>query len=325
MSQSQPLISVVTPVYNGEAYLAECIESVLAQTYTNFEYIIVNNCSTDRTLEIAEQYREKDSRIVIYNTEELISALENHNIILSKISAESQYCKIVHADDWLYPECIQSMLELALDHPNIGIIGSYSIFGKKIKCGGLPFEENVFPGREIGRLCFLGTIYPFISPTSTMIRSDLIRKREKFYGEDHLHGDLDAMYQILQESDFGFVHQVLTYIRVHAGSATATKAKPLNTIIWSNLCLLVQYGHNFLDEQEFNIRLNARLRKYYKLLAECFFEGRSQEFWDFHKTGMAQLGYPFSYRLLAGRIVKMLACKPALSLKRLISRIWARR
>ena len=58
----QPLVSVLTPVYNGEAYVRECIESVIAQTYTNWEYIIVNNCSRDRTLELASEYT-RDPRI----------------------------------------------------------------------------------------------------------------------------------------------------------------------------------------------------------------------------------------------------------------------
>ncbi len=49
----QPLVGVVTPVYNGEDFLAQCIESVLGQTYEHYEYFIVNNCSTDRSLEIA--------------------------------------------------------------------------------------------------------------------------------------------------------------------------------------------------------------------------------------------------------------------------------
>ena len=56
----EPLVTVLTPVYNGEDFLAQCIESILAQDYRNFEYIIVNNCSKDRTLEIAQSYAEKD-------------------------------------------------------------------------------------------------------------------------------------------------------------------------------------------------------------------------------------------------------------------------
>src|SRR4030095_4995561 len=68
---ASPLVSVVTPVYNGERYLAECIESVLAQTYQNWEYIIVNNCSTDRTREIGESYGRKDERIRIHNNRQL--------------------------------------------------------------------------------------------------------------------------------------------------------------------------------------------------------------------------------------------------------------
>ena len=58
-----PLVSVLTPVYNCEKYLRTCIESVLAQTYTNWEYVIVNNCSTDGTLAIAQEYAAADSRI----------------------------------------------------------------------------------------------------------------------------------------------------------------------------------------------------------------------------------------------------------------------
>lgn len=56
VKSAQPQVSVITPVYNGEAYITQCIESILAQTYSNWEYIIVNNQSTDGTLTIAEKY-----------------------------------------------------------------------------------------------------------------------------------------------------------------------------------------------------------------------------------------------------------------------------
>ena len=65
-----PLVSVVTPVYNGERFLRECIESVLAQTYQHWDYTIVDNSSTDQTSEIAREYAARDSRIrVLRNAE----------------------------------------------------------------------------------------------------------------------------------------------------------------------------------------------------------------------------------------------------------------
>ena len=58
-----PFVWVVTPVHNGERYLAECIESVLGQTYDNWEYLVVDNCSTDGTSEIVRAYCERDERV----------------------------------------------------------------------------------------------------------------------------------------------------------------------------------------------------------------------------------------------------------------------
>src|SRR3977135_4188229 len=99
MPSHKPLVSVVTHVYNGESYLRECIESVLAQTYTNWDYTIVNNCSTDRTLEIAQESAAKDSRIRIHSNEVFVRVIENHNISFRQIAPQSKYCKVVAADD----------------------------------------------------------------------------------------------------------------------------------------------------------------------------------------------------------------------------------
>src|SRR6266581_1256369 len=85
--QTQPLVSLVTPVYNGEKYLAECIESVLVQTYQNWEYIIVNNCSTDRSREIAEGYAKQDARIRIHTNQKFVGMIQNHNIAFRQISS----------------------------------------------------------------------------------------------------------------------------------------------------------------------------------------------------------------------------------------------
>jgi Glycosyl transferase family 2 len=75
----RPLVSVVTPFYNTEPYLAQCIESVLAQTYPHFEFILMDNCSTDGSGEIAESYARRDPRIRLIRCTQFLSQLANYN------------------------------------------------------------------------------------------------------------------------------------------------------------------------------------------------------------------------------------------------------
>ena len=110
MKESNPLVSVITPVYNAEPYLKACIESVLSQTYENIEYLIVDNCSTDSSLEIANHYAQIDKRIRVVQNTEFLSIMPNWNHAMRSMVPESRYCKVVHADDWLYPECIEKMV-----------------------------------------------------------------------------------------------------------------------------------------------------------------------------------------------------------------------
>src|SRR4030067_2974473 len=117
---AEPLVTVLTPVYNGEGYLAECIESVLKQDYRHWEYIIVNNCSTDRTLEIASSYASRDPRIRIVTNPSFVGVIENHNIAFGLIPIDSKYCKVVSADDWLAPECLSSLVRVAEAFPSVG-------------------------------------------------------------------------------------------------------------------------------------------------------------------------------------------------------------
>jgi glycosyltransferase involved in cell wall biosynthesis len=84
--------------------LAQCIESVLAQRYPKFEYILMDNCSTDGSEEIAETYPPRDSPHTSHSVLSIFSQLENYNRALAEISEASQYCKIVQADDYIFPE-----------------------------------------------------------------------------------------------------------------------------------------------------------------------------------------------------------------------------
>ncbi|MCI0621715.1 MAG: glycosyltransferase [Acidobacteria bacterium] len=300
-----PLVSIVTPIYNGEKYLTECIESVLAQTYHNWEYVIVNNCSTDRTLEIAQEHAAKESRIRLITNSKYLRAIENHNLAFRQISPDSKYCKMVFADDWIFPECLQQMVNVAEAHPSVGIVGAYGLWGTKVVWDGLPYYKTVVAGREIGRARLLDGFSVFGSPTSLLFRSDFIRARPLFFNESNLHADSEVCLHVLMKSDFGFVHQVLTYSREQDGSLTSY-ARRLNTYVWAILNELVKYGPFYLTEKEFRDRLAEHLSCYYRFLARSVFERRGREFWRLHKAKMEELGCPLNYGRLAAVVSRSL-------------------
>src|SRR5262249_49791124 len=155
ISHSQPLVSVVTPAYNEEDHIAECIESVMAQTYQNWDYTVVNNCSTDKTLEIAQRYATQDSRIRVHSNAFFLQPVANHNVALRQLSTTAKYCKMVLADDWLFPECIERMVGLAEAHPALGIVSAYGLQGAAVMWTGLPYPSTVVSGRDVCRLKFL--------------------------------------------------------------------------------------------------------------------------------------------------------------------------
>ena len=303
---SEPLVSVVTPVHNGEAYLAECIESVLRQTYSNWEYVIVDNHSTDRTGEIARNYAQQDSRVRVYATDTFLPLLANWNHALRQISPTSKYCKVVHADDWLFPECLHQMVELAEKYPSAGIVGAYRLDEDRVNLDGLKYSCGLVPGRDIGRWHFLGGRFLFGSPTSVLIRADLVWARHAFYNERNLHADTEVCFDLLRGTDFGFVHQVLTFTRRHNETVTSINRR-LNTYLPSELYVLHKYGRDYLSESEYQEALRAKLRIYYRFLGVSLLRLRKkdfwtqrQEFWSYHGKALKDLGHPLNRVRLVG-------------------------
>ena len=288
-------VSVVTPVFNGDKYLRECIESVLSQTYKNYEYIIQNNFSTDRTNEIAKEYAERDHRIKVYNTNKLLPIIENWNDTLRKISPKSKYCKVLHADDILYSESLEKMLEVAEKSPNIGIVGSYALLGEKVKFDGLPKDQIIINGKELCRLTLNRKIFLFGSPTTLLYRSELVRKRNQFYNAKFFHADTEVCYDILQNYDFGFVHQVLSYTRLHNESQTEVLSKKYNTNLIEYLAMLKNYGPMYLSKVEYKKLTKSRTKKFYVSLANNIFQYFKKPYRDYIAHKNNELGISFSY------------------------------
>jgi glycosyltransferase involved in cell wall biosynthesis len=324
----QPLVSVLTPVHNGASYLVECIESVLRQTYQNYEYIIVNNCSTDGTLEIAKQYAATDVRIRVYTNNKFVGVIDNHNIAFSQMSPSARYCKLVSADDVIFPRCIEQMVLLAEANPQVGVVGSYQLSGDIVRWQGFSYPHAVVAGREIGRRCILGSqvlwkgksLVGFGSPTSLLYRADLVRNNPPFYPNPSPHADTSACFRILQTSEFGFVYEVLSYERTHAESQTST-CREVNTYASQRLSDLIEYGASYLSSIELEQQVKETLKYYHRFLAVKYCVGfRNSEFWEYHKSRLHELGYP----LTRGALLKAAALtvleegvNPALALKKL--------
>jgi glycosyltransferase involved in cell wall biosynthesis len=299
---SEPFITVVTPFYNTADYLAECIESVLHQTCQNWEYILVNNCSTDGSAEIAERYASHfPDKIRVVNTPSFLSQIQNYNFALTCISPQSKYCKMVQADDWLFPDCVRAMVEVAEANPSAGIVAAYELQGEKVRLYGLPYGRCLFKGRDVGRLYFLKGIYLLGTPTSLLMRSDLVRSRNPFYDERYApFEDGDLCLEVLRTWDFGFVHQVLTYTRLENGGMSrrlhAFGAEP-----FVRLSRLVAHGRNYLSQEEYRQCLKRAEREYFLLLTKsaCALHRESREFWEFHRRGLASFNYSFDWKRLA--------------------------
>jgi glycosyltransferase involved in cell wall biosynthesis len=307
---SAPIVSIVTPVYNGELYIRECIESVLAQTYSCWEYIIVNNCSADRTLTIAQEYARRDPRIRISSNDTLLDIISNHNKAFSLISPGSAYCKVVSADDWLFPECIERMVALAQSHPTIGIVGSYQLSGGAekwyLRTYGLPYHNTVIPGREIGRRQLLGELDVLGNPTSSLYRSDLVRSSDSFYPNSSAEADVSACFKYLRNNDFGFVHQVISFERLHHDRITTT-SQAFNAYVGSKLNDLLTYGSSYLTPAEIAARTQDLLDGYYKFLAISAVNFRDRQFWKYHRKRLQEAGHPLDL----GRLAKAVCVKLA--------------
>ncbi len=314
------LVSVVTPVHNTARYLAQCIESVVAQTYTNFEYIVVDNCSTDGSGDIAAEYARRDPRIRVLRRSQLLAQVPNYNSALAEISEGSEFCKIVQADDFIFPDCLHLMVQAFQQSSSIGLVGSYFLKGATVRGPTFPFPTSRMSGKDVARKYLLEGGYLFGSPTSVAYRSSIVRDQDPFFDESLLHEDTEKCMQLLENWDFGFVHQVLSFLRMGNDSiSSATHGMQPDAL--DRYIIVQRFADEFL-EPAVAAELRARTRReYYQMLSREAIRLREDAFWRYHRRGLATLGESIDRQYMArqiGRELLWMVANPGLALARIV-------
>jgi len=313
-----PFVSVVTPFYNTAQFLAECIESVLAQTHSHFEYLLVDNQSTDGSAAIAAGYAARDSRVRVVRNSEFVGQIANYNGSLRHVSPDARYVKMVQADDFILPECLERMLAVAMPNPNVAIVSSYFLMGSALCGSGIEWPTEVISGGDACRVQLIDKRFIFGSPTTLLYRADLVANRQPFFDEESLHDDTDLCYEVLADNDFGFVHQILSFTRV-GNSGVLTEIESYNWRALNSYLELRKYGPVFLSEDELEQALRPVRSEYLRVLGEARALGREEGFWNYHRRGLATIGEELPGSMTLAQHMARAALKAVVKPKWLIS------
>ncbi len=212
-----PKVSVLLGVLNQESYLPACIESVLAQTFSDFEFIILNDGSSDRTWEIIQDYAKKDSRIRPYSFPEKQGIAVGCNFTVAK--AEGEYLARMDGDDIWNPEKLERQVQYLEQHPECGVCFSQAEIidgdGKVVQGADCDFMDQLFaqPNRDQSQwLQHLFCCGNCLLHSSSVIRSSSLKQVAGYRNAFRQLPDFDLWMQLIQVSEFYvFPEKLLRY------------------------------------------------------------------------------------------------------------------
>ncbi|MFA5290708.1 MAG: glycosyltransferase [Candidatus Paceibacterota bacterium] len=268
MTTTSPKISVVMSVYNGEPFLREAVDSILAQTFTDFEFIIVDDCSTDDSLKTLRSYRDPRIKILESSVNQGIPRQVNRGIA----EARGKYIARMDSDDISLPDRFQKQYDFLESHPDFGLLGGEI---EKIDRAGqfIGISWNFSAPAEEVPIVLLFTNY-FAQPT-VMIRRDALPEgpyREKFI----VSSDYDLWTRIADNWQVWNLPETLIKYRDHGGNISSVKQKLCRELVRDILGqqlakLKIEFSpddlefHNSLsfDKLEINQQILNRADKWY--------------------------------------------------------------
>jgi len=213
-----PLVSALITVYNRDRYLAAAVDGVLAQTMQDFEVIIVDDGSTDGSVEIAQNYAAREARIRFFRNERNLGDYPNRNRAASV--ASGRYLKYVDADDIVYPHCLQTMVEGMEKCPEAALGLAWSVLDPP-----QPYPFMSSPA-EVYRAHYLGRSLLGVGPSAAIIRRDAFEAVGGFTGRQFV-GDSELWLKLAARWPLVSLPPSLVWWRRHEGQQmTLEKSKP---------------------------------------------------------------------------------------------------
>lgn len=216
-----PKISVCIPSYNCGPFLADAIESVLAQSCSDFELLIIDDCSTDSSAEIIAGFAAKDPRIIFLRNEANLGMVANWNRCIEL--ARGEFIHYLFADDtFASPECLARMLHVIESDPAISlVVSARNIIDEdsRVKRVACHFrDKKVAPGTDVIRRCLYEARNLIGEPSVVMFRkSQALRGFHAGYAQ---LVDLEMWFYLLEQGKFAFLAEPLASFRDHPGQQT---------------------------------------------------------------------------------------------------------
>lgn len=210
-----PRVTVLMPVYNGEQYLGEAIESILGQTFRDFELLIINDGSTDRSVEVIESYRDPRIRLVRNDTNSGLIFTLNKGLEL----AGGEYVARMDCDDISLPERLAKQVEFLDNHSAIGVCGTW--FRKFGMGTGKVVRWQTDPDSIRCGLLFDSTV----GHPTVMMRNELLKNNDLRYDPAYKNAeDFELWVRVAQYAGLANLDEVQLRYRVHPAQITLSSA-----------------------------------------------------------------------------------------------------
>jgi glycosyltransferase involved in cell wall biosynthesis len=275
-------VDIVIPVYNGAPFIAECLDSVLRQSYANWTATVIDNCSTDGTGTIADSFALRDPRVRVVHCTEFVDQCGNYNRALSHASADAVYIKILEADNWITDDALTRTVELAEQNPDVGIVGSFWLRGPYVYGCGIEPDRAVLTNREAFQPLFEKWIYLFGTPTTLLFRAKAVREQSVWFRPGMFYDDLELCVRILKTWKFGYLYRVLAYVR-DDNEGMFSEVRRLDYQSAFRYFLLRDHRESWFDEPARSRIFSYCRRRYFTQLGWAMLTLRGEDYWAFHR------------------------------------------